>query len=183
MSSPHDHTALEKQEKLLSTELGRELTTREKFSLDLADACGPRRAKPLILCIDDHKAQLQLRSQILENDAFLVLNATNVTEAIHILRETPVSLILSDHMLRGTTGTQTAAELKKVKSDVPIVLYSGRTPESLQNADCFIAKSEPVPTFLAIIRDLVCSHRSPQWIESLASLSWMTRKASWRLSG
>jgi len=155
MSSPHDHTSVEQQEKLLSKELGRELTPREKFYVALADACGPRRAKPLILCIDDNKAQLQLRRQILENDGFLVLNATNATEAIHILRETPVSLILSDHMLRGTTGTQLAAELKKVKADVPVVLYSGRTPESLQNVDCFIAKSEPVSTFLAIIRDLV----------------------------
>ena len=155
MSSLHDQTALGKQEELLSKQLGRELTPREKFYLALADACGARRAKPVILCIDDDKAQLQLRSRILENDGFLVLSATNGTEAIHILRETPVSLIISDHMLRGTTGTQLAAELKKVKSDVPVVLFSGRTPESLQNVDCFIAKSEPVPTFLAIIRDLV----------------------------
>ena len=155
MSSLHDQTALGKQEELLSKQLGRELTPREKFYLALADACGARRAKPVILCIDDDKAQLQLRSRILENDGFLVLSATNGTEAIHILRETPVSLIISDHMLRGTTGTQLAAELKKVKSDVPVVLYSGRAPESLQNVDCFIAKSEPVPTFLAIIRDLV----------------------------
>jgi hypothetical protein len=34
------------------------------------------------------------------------------------------------------------------KRDVPIVLYSGRVPESLQNLDCFIKKSEPVPKFL-----------------------------------
>ena len=109
MSSLHDHTALGKQEELLSKQLGRELTPREKFYLALADACGARRAKPVILCIDDDKAQLQLRSRILENDGFLVLSATNGTEAIHILRETPVSLIISDHMLRGTTGTQLAA--------------------------------------------------------------------------
>lgn len=155
MSSRHNDAALEQQQKLLSEELGRELTPRQKFYIAFADACGPRPAKPVILCIDDNEAQLQLRRQILENDGFLVLNATDAGEAIQILRETPVSLILSDHMLRGTTGIQLAADLKKVKSDVPVVLYSGRTPESLQNVDCFIAKSEPVPTFLAIIRDLV----------------------------
>lgn len=113
------------------------------------------RAQPLILCIDDDEAQLELRKQILENDGFLVLGATNGRQAIRILRETPVSLVLSDHMLRGTTGTQLAAKLKKVKSHVPVVLYSGRSPESLENVDCFIAKSEPVPTFLAMIRSLV----------------------------
>ena len=72
-----------------------------------------------------------------------------------IAPKTPVCLVLSDHMLGGTTGTQLAADLKKVKPEVPVVLYSGRSPESLQNVDCFIAKSEPVPQFLAMIRDLV----------------------------
>ena len=112
-------------------------------------------ARALILCIDDDEAQLELRRQILENDGFLVLGATNARKALRILRETPVSLVVSDHMLRGTTGTKLAARMKKVKPDVPVVLYSGTSPKSLQNVDCFIAKSEPVPRFVAMIRDLV----------------------------
>ena len=114
-----------------------------------------KRGRPLILCIDDDKAQLELRKQILKNDGFLVLGATNAHKALQILRETPVSLVVSDHMLSGTTGTKLAAKMKKVKPDVPVVLYSGRSPESLQNVDCFIAKSEPVPRFVAMIWDLV----------------------------
>ena len=155
MSLRSDETSLDRQEKLLRKELGRELTPREKFYVALAAACDSRPAKPLILCIDDDEVQLQLRKQILESDGFCVLNASNAAEASQKLREAPVSLVLSDHMLSGTTGTELAADLKKVKSDVPVVLYSGRTPESLQNVDCFIAKSEPVPRFLAMIRDLV----------------------------
>jgi CheY-like chemotaxis protein len=150
-----EETSLDRQEKRLRKKLGRELTPREIFYLAFAEACNPHRGKSLILCIDDDEVQLQLRKQILENDGFLVLNATTGEEAIQMLRETPVSLVLSDHMLSGTTGTQLAADLKKVKPDVPVVLYSGRSPESLQNVDCFIAKSEPVPQFLAMIRDLV----------------------------
>jgi CheY-like chemotaxis protein len=150
-----EQTSLDTQEKLVRERLGRELTPREKFYLAMADAVGPRQAKSLILCIDDNEAQLQLRKQILENDGFCVLNARNAAEAIEMLRKTPVSLVLSDHMLSGTTGTELAAELKKVKPDVPVVLYSGRAPASLENVDCFINKTEPVPRFLAIIRDLV----------------------------
>jgi len=150
-----EETSLERREKLLRKKLGRELTPREKFYIALAEACSPLRGKPLILSIDDNEVQLQLRKQILEDDGFLVLNASNAAEAIEMLRENPVSLVLSDHMLGGTTGTKLAADLKKVKPDVPVVLYSGRSPESLQNVDCFIAKSEPVPQFLAMIRDLV----------------------------
>jgi len=146
-----DKTSLNRQEKRLRKKLDRDVAPR----VVLTEACNPQNSKPLILCIDDDGVQLELRKQILENDGFLVLNATTAEEAIHMLRETPVCLVLSDHMLGGTTGTQLAADLKKVKPEVPVVLYSGRSPESLQNVDCFIAKSEPVPQFLAMIRDLM----------------------------
>ena len=46
-------------------------------------------------------------------------------------------------------------KIKKIKPDVPIVLYSGRSPDSRENVDCFINKAESVPQFLAIVRDLV----------------------------
>ena len=155
MPVPPKETSLELRAKRLRKKLGRELTPRETFYVAMAEACSPKCGKALILCIDDDEIQLQLRKRILEDDGFLVLNASNAAEALHMLREAPVSLVLSDHMLSGTTGTQLAADLKKVKPDVPVVLYSGRSPESLQNVDCFIAKSEPVPLFLAMIRDLV----------------------------
>jgi PleD family two-component response regulator len=177
-----EENPLEQQEKLLRDQLGRELTSREKFYLALADACAPlecpeqlatsqrdrsintkecvrtpslKRGKPLILCIDDDETQLSLRRQILESHGFLVLNATNTQDAVRIARETPISLVLSDHMLRGTTGTRLAAKLKRVKPDVPVVLYSGSSPKSLLNVDCFINKTEPVSRFLALICDLV----------------------------
>ena len=154
MPSVRDQDYFEKREKLLSEELGRELTPKEKFYVALADACAPRRGKPLILCIEDNEAQLHLRKQILENDGFLVLNAINAAEALEMLCETlemlcetPVSLVLSDHMLSGESGTQLAGEIKKVKPDVPVVFYSGRTPESLQNVAVSSRRTNPFQHF------------------------------------
>ena len=74
---------------------------------------------------------------------------------MEILREAPVCLVLSDHMLRGTTGTALAKEMKKIKPEVPILLYSGSAPETMQHIAGFINKSEPVPKFLRMIRDFV----------------------------
>jgi CheY-like chemotaxis protein len=54
-------------------------------------------------------------------------------EALEMLREAPVCLVLSDHMLRGTTGTDLAKQMKEIKRGVPLVLHSGTVPESLQN--------------------------------------------------
>src|ERR1700756_4498336 len=51
-----------------------------------------------------------------------------------------------------TTGTELAKEIKKIKPHVPILIYSGTTPEHLGDVDCFLSKTEPVEKFLAMIR-------------------------------
>lgn len=113
------------------------------------------RGKPLILCVEDNLTYLHLRKAVLEKDGYAVLSATTTDEAMEMFRRTPVCLVLSDHMLRGSTGTQLAEEMKKIKPDVPIALYSGNPPQSLRNVDCFINKGESVATFLSLIREIV----------------------------
>jgi hypothetical protein len=54
-------------------------------------------------------------------------------------------------MLRGTTGTELAQRMKQTKRDVPIIVYSGKVPETLRHVDGFINKGEPVSNFLALI--------------------------------
>ena len=151
----HDHARFDQQEKLVSEELGRPLTPREKFYLAMADACGTQSGKPLILCIEDNVEHLQLRKTVLENAGYGVLGASTGEEALEILREAPVCLVLSDHMLGGTTGTALAKEIKKIKRNVPVILHSGNVPESLQNVDGFINKDESVSSFLALIYGFV----------------------------
>jgi DNA-binding NtrC family response regulator len=114
--------------------------------------------KPLILCVDDSESQLWLRAKVLEKNGFSVLTASTAAKALQWMRQAAVSLVLSDHMLGGITGTELAAEVKKVSSNVPVVLYSGAPPPTMQNVDCFILKGESVEKFLAIIRDLVNRH-------------------------
>jgi len=111
--------------------------------------------KPLILCIDDNEVYLRLRKAVLEQHGFRVLAASTGDQALEMLREAPICLTISDHMLRGTTGTELAKAMKKIKPHVPIVIYSGRVPDTLQNVDAFINKDEPTTTFLKMIQDLV----------------------------
>jgi DNA-binding NtrC family response regulator len=112
------------------------------------------RSTRFILCVDDSESQLWLRTRVLEKEGFSVLSATTAEKALHLLRNNPVSVIVSDHMLSGTTGTELAAQCKKMKPNVPVVLYSGAPPALMGDVDCFILKGEPISEFLAIIRDL-----------------------------
>ena len=116
-------------------------------------------SQPTILCVEDNKAYLRLRKAVLEREGYLVLTASTGSEALSILRRESVCLVLSDHMLRGTTGVALAARMKKMKPHIPVVLYSGLAPEALGEVDCFISKDESVASFLSIISSLVKRYR------------------------
>ena len=112
-------------------------------------------AKSFILCIEDNESHLLLRKIVLEKNGYFVLSAATAFDALALLRKSPVSLVISDHLLGGITGTELAADLKIIQPHVPILLYSGAPPESLGSVDCFMSKTEPVETFLAMVGDLV----------------------------
>ena len=111
--------------------------------------------KPLILCVDDSETQLWLRAQVLEKNGYSVLTATTTAKALELLRDNRVSLVISDHVLGETTGTELAGAMKRSRPHVPVVLYSGAPPPTMGNVDCFINKDEPVREFLTVISDLV----------------------------
>jgi CheY-like chemotaxis protein len=112
-------------------------------------------ARPLILCVEDDSSALALRKAILEKNGFDVIGVATDDEALVTLREAPVCATISDHMLSGTTGTKLAAEMKKIKPDVPIILHSGTVPEHLDCIDVFISKTEKVPEFVRIVQNVV----------------------------
>jgi hypothetical protein len=63
-------------------------------------------------------------------------------------------------MLQASTGVELAAQMKKIKPDVPIILFSGSMPERLGNVDVYVNKGEPTSVFLKIVRDVVERYRS-----------------------
>src|SRR6266567_5520627 len=72
-------------------------------------------SQPTVLCVEDNQAYLRLRKAVLESEGYLVLTATTGAEALRLFRQAAVSLVLSDHMLRGTTGVALAQQLKAIK--------------------------------------------------------------------
>ena len=116
--------------------------------------------KPLLLCIEDDSTYLSLRKAFLEQSGYNVIGATTAQEALSVLREAPVCATITDHFLHGTTGAQLAREMKRLKPDVPIILYSGSVPDRLLGADVFINKNESVHTFLRVVGEVVERSRS-----------------------
>jgi CheY-like chemotaxis protein len=117
-------------------------------------------AKPLILCVEDDPIHLTLRKKVLERDGYTVTGVTTPADALTALRKSPVCAVIADHMLHGTRGSDLATEMKKIKPDVPIILFSGTMPDHLAGADVYVNKGEPTASFLAIVREVVERYRS-----------------------
>jgi DNA-binding response OmpR family regulator len=117
-------------------------------------------AKPLILCVEDDELYLSLRKGFLEQNGYNVIGVTMAADALKILQDTPVCAVIADHMLQGTIGTELAKQMKKIKPDVPVIVFSGATPTKLDGVDIYVNKNEPTTEFLRILREVVERYRS-----------------------
>lgn len=119
-------------------------------------ASSPVRGRPLILHVEDEKAQQDAIKVILERNGCSVLQASTAEEALQLCRDAPVSLVLADHMLsNSSSGVELAGQIKALKPTVPVVLHSGSPPENMRHVDGYIHKGEPVRYLLEFLRDLI----------------------------
>jgi DNA-binding NtrC family response regulator len=117
----------------------------------------PRYRPPTILCVDDESGALLIRKSLLEKAGYLVLTAVTARDALEIFSKSKVDLVVSDHLLPGTTGTEMALEMKSAKPAVPILLLSGvlDPPTGREHSDKFVGKAEGPEKLLQAIADLL----------------------------
>jgi CheY-like chemotaxis protein len=98
--------------------------------------------KKLILCVDDEENQLAVRKLVLESKGYAVLTAPSGQQALALLAEHPVDLVLSDHLMPGLTGAELARQIKTQKPELPVILISAvnEIPADAANADLFMSK-------------------------------------------
>src|SRR5271169_5539675 len=98
----------------------------------------------VILCVDDDATGLRFRQLILEAKGYRVLVATSAEQGMEVFRSNPVDLVLTDHLMARTMGTEMAAAMKRFKPHVPIILLTGTNspPEGAENADAYVCKGD-----------------------------------------
>ena len=121
--------------------------------------CGERHLlmKATILCIDDEAVGLAIRAQVLRSAGYTVFEALSGEEALHILADQRIEIVISDYLLGGCTGTQVAVSMKKMRPEIPVIILSGviELPEDMESADLFLSKLEPPAVLLATVADLL----------------------------
>jgi CheY-like chemotaxis protein len=118
--------------------------------------------KELILCVDDEENQLAVRKLVLESKGYEVLTAASGRQALGLLAQNQVDLVLSDHLMPGLTGAELARQIKAQKPELPVILISAvnEIPADAAYADLFMSKldgpmamCENIATMLARAKD------------------------------
>jgi CheY-like chemotaxis protein len=122
------------------------------------------RAKPTILCIDDHWHGLIGRKMLLERSGYEVLEATGWDEGLKLFRSRTVDAVVLDYQMPGMRGDVVAAKMKQINSSVPIMLLSAYEPlpkHKLRSVDTFLSKSQPPDVLLSTLSALLEGQHKP----------------------
>jgi CheY-like chemotaxis protein len=93
--------------------------------------------KPLILCVDDDEAILDLTRMALERKGYRVLTVTDGVTALEAFAACPVDAVVLDYEMPGMNGGQVAREMARVKPNIPKLLFSGSGGISAEESNAF----------------------------------------------
>jgi CheY-like chemotaxis protein len=101
------------------------------------------RPAPVILCVDDERPALSMRSAILTGAGYTVLSASNSHQALELFDKNHVDLVITDHLLVGATGIQLARRIQETRPDLPVIILSGilDKPDDADEGYFFLSKA------------------------------------------
>ena len=111
-----------------------------------------------VLCVDDEKIGLRVRKIMLEGHGFRVLTATTGQQGLDLFDKNHVDVVVLDYYMPDLNGGDVAAELKRRRSDIPIIFFSAYfslPPQALELASAFITKGDPPEALIEKIEQLL----------------------------
>jgi len=120
--------------------------------------------KAVILCVDDEEVPLELRRLVLEKAGYKVVTACSAAQALEIADSRHIDLVLSDHLMPGSKGTELARQIKAFLPKVPFILLSGvnEVPADANCADMFLSKLEGPRVLCEIVENFLISSSKRQ---------------------
>jgi DNA-binding response OmpR family regulator len=98
-----------------------------------------------VLCVENHPEYMGALKYMLETAGYQVLPATTGNQALRLLTTLPVDGVLLDYDLPDAAGIAVRAEMKRIKPDIPVLLFAGigsQTPFLLRFLNSFLRNSE-----------------------------------------
>jgi len=94
-----------------------------------------------VLCVENHVEYLDALRYMLEAAGYEVVSATSGSQGLSMLTKQPIQGVLLEYDLPDATGTAVRAEMKRIKPEVPVLLFAGvgsQTPFLLRFFDSYL---------------------------------------------
>lgn len=78
----------------------------------------------MILCVDDEPRGLMVRKMLLQIHGHEVLTALSGPEGLDLFAANPIEAVVLDYTMPGMNGDLVAAEMKRLKPEIKILLLS-----------------------------------------------------------
>jgi two-component system response regulator CpxR len=116
-----------------------------------------------ILCVDDDPNLLAIRRRLLENAGYLVLTTNSGSEGLKVFSTGIVDAVILDYEMPIMNGGAVAAQMLRIKDDVPLILVSGSIilQEDLAQFNRFIPKGGPPNVLLSTIEEFLSADKQP----------------------
>jgi CheY-like chemotaxis protein len=116
-----------------------------------------------ILFVDDEEEIVKMRTRMLEYLGYKVISATSGKQALTLIQEggEQVDIVITDLTMPKMTGIQLAAEIRKIFTEIPVILCSGYSetvvPEEAEKAGVkkFMAKPLEMRALANAIREVI----------------------------
>ena len=114
-----------------------------------------------ILWVDDEIDLLKPHILFLEKKGYILTTCTNGTDAIDFVKESNFDIIFLDENMPGINGLETLAEIKQIRSNLPVVMITKSEEEYIMEeaigskiADYLIKPVNPNQILLSLKKNL-----------------------------
>ena len=118
-----------------------------------------RMGPPSVLVVDDEEHILRLYEKELAEDGYRVKTAKGAEEAIKMVQEGEVNLVILDIKIEGKNGVELLSDFRRINRDLPIILNSAYSTykNDFQSwlADAYLVKSSNLEELKKTIRELI----------------------------
>ncbi|MCX5879396.1 MAG: response regulator, partial [Deltaproteobacteria bacterium] len=77
-----------------------------------------------ILIVDDEKNYLVVLEALLSPEGYEIMTSDKAQEALRLIQESDIDLLLTDMKMPGMTGMELLEEVKKIKPEVPVIMMT-----------------------------------------------------------
>lgn len=90
-----------------------------------------KRSSVTILVVDDDASSRGLLREILEPEGYTVLEASDGKEALEMLNQKPIALVITDRSMPGMGGIELLRKMAAAKKPVPTLMVSAYGEEQM----------------------------------------------------